>query len=66
MDYYGEQRALCGGSLAPWKIWGGHLPTPDPPPQMAPLFLAANLKVFLVAAYPHWLLFLQCHLLNHF
>ena len=21
---------------APWKIWGGHLPTPDPP-QMAPL-----------------------------
>ena len=41
MDYYGRQRALCGGSLdPPWKIWGGHLPTPDPPPpQMAPLLL---------------------------
>ena len=20
---------------APWKIWGGHLPTPDPPPNGA-------------------------------
>ena len=30
MDNYGRKRAFV--VEAPWKIWGGRLPTPDPPP----------------------------------
>jgi len=37
MDYYGRQRALCGGSLGPLENLGWAFAHPDPPPQMAPL-----------------------------